>query len=91
MSQTICYVCYEVHVLAFLSSEQTVNGFYDSLDDINVLPLVETADIVSFCNLSIMEYGIDGACMVFNIQPVTYILTLTIYRKRLAIANVIDE
>ena len=34
----VCYISCEVHILAFLSAEKTVNSFDDHLDEINVLP-----------------------------------------------------
>ena len=38
-----------------------------------------------------MEDKVDGTGMVLNEQPVAHILTLTIDRQRLAMADVIDE
>ena len=38
-----------------------------------------------------MEYKVDGACVVLNIQPVAYVLALAIDRKRLLVADVVDE
>ena len=40
---SVCYIGDEVHILAFLSAEQSINGLDNHLDDIDVLPLVETA------------------------------------------------
>ena len=88
---SVCYVSDEVHILTFLSAEQTVNGLDDHLDDIDVLPLVETADVVSLGNLTLVENHIDGTGMIHYIQPVSHILTLTIYRQWLAMTDVVDE
>lgn len=38
-----------------------------------------------------MEDGINGSCMVFHIEPVAYIFSLAINRKRLAVVDVVDE
>ena len=81
----------EVHVLAFLASQQTVNGLDNHLDDIYVLPLVESADIVCVGNLALVEDKVDGACMVFYEQPVANVLALSIDWQRFAVANVVDE
>ena len=88
---SVSYVSDEVHILAFLSAEQTVNGLDDHLDDVDVLPLVETADVVSLGNLTLVENHIDGTGMIYYIQPVAHILTLTIYWQWLAMTDVVDE
>ena len=87
---SVGYVSDEVHILAFFSAEQTVNSLDDHLDDINVLPLVETTDVVSLGNLALVENHIDGTGMIYYIQPVAHILTLTIYRQWLAMTDVVD-
>ena len=38
-----------------------------------------------------MENHIDSTCMILNEEPVTNVLSLTIYRKRLTIADIIDK
>ena len=88
---SISYVGDEVHILAFLSAEQSINGLNDHLDDIDVLPLVETADVISLGNLTLVENHIDGTGMIYYIQPVAHILTLTVNRQWLAMTDVIDE
>lgn len=60
------------------------------MDNIDVLPLIETSDVISFCNLTIVEDGINSAGVIFYIEPVTNVLALSIDRKRLAVADVID-
>ena len=88
---SVCYVGDKIHILAFLSAEQTVHGLDNHLDDIDVLPLVETADVVSLGNLALVENHIDGTSMIHYIQPVAHILTLTIYWQWLAMTDVVDE
>ena len=88
---SVCYISDEIHILAFLSAEQSINGLDNHLDDIDVLPLVETADVVSLGNLTLVENHIDGTGMIYYIQPVAHVLTLTIYRQWLAMTDVVDE
>ena len=88
---SVCYISDEVHILAFLSAEQTVNSLDNHLDDIDVLPLVETADVVSLGNLTLVENQIDGTGMIYYIQPVAHILTLTIYWQWLAMTDIVDK
>ena len=40
---SVCNISNEIHILAFLSAEQSIHGLDYHLDDIDVLPLVETA------------------------------------------------
>ena len=91
MTETVCYVCDEVHILTFLTAEQTVNGIDNNLDDIYVLPLVETTNIISLGNSSLMEDKVDSTGMILNEKPVANILALTIYRQWLTIAYIIDK
>ena len=91
MAGAVCHVCNEIHVFTFLAFEQTVNRVDDNLDDVDVLPFVETADIIRLGNLAIVEDDIDGTCMVFYIQPVAHVFTLAVYRKRFAVAYIVDE
>lgn len=79
----------KVKVGALRSAEQTVDGLDDGLDDVDVLPLVETADVIGLGYLSVMENHIDSTCMVDDIQPVAHVLALAVDRKRLAVADVL--
>ena len=81
----------EVEVLALLPSEQPVDGLYDNLDDVDVLPLVEASDVVCFGNASVVEDDVDGPCMVLHIEPVADVLPLAVYRLRFAVADVVNE
>ena len=91
MTGTVCHVGDEVHILAFLSAEQAINGVDKHLDDVDVLPFVETTDIVGISNLSLMENQVDGTGMIDDIEPVANVLTLAIDRQRLTMADIIDE
>ena len=46
VSGTVGHEGNQVHILAFLSAQQTIDGLNHHLDDINVLPLVETTDVI---------------------------------------------
>ena len=52
---------------------------------------VETANVVSLGNLALMENHIDGTGMIYYIQPVAHVLTLTIYWQWLAMTDVVDD
>ena len=72
-------------------AQQAVNGLNDNVDNINILPFVEATDIVSLGNLTFVKDDVNSSCMILYKQPVTYILTLTIYGKGLALTDIVDE
>ena len=91
MAQAVSDVGDEVHVLAFRAAEEPVNSLDDDLDDVDVLPFVEPADIVRFSNLSVMENHVDGAGVIFHEEPVAHVLALAVDRQRLLVTDVVDE
>ena len=74
MTCTVGNIGYKFQRVSLRISEQTVDCLDDDLDDINILPLVETADIVCVGNLSVVENDINGTCMVDYIKPIADIL-----------------
>ena len=91
MTETVGDVGDEVEIFSFLTTEEAVNGIDDYLDDVDVLPLVESSDVVCLCHLALMEDDVDGSGVIYYIQPVAYVLTLAIDWERLAVADVVDE
>ncbi len=91
MAGTVGDVGDEVLIFALLTAEQTVDGLDDDMNDVDILPLVEAADVIGVGNLTLMEDEVNGAGVVFNIKPVAYILTLSIDGERLAVADIVDE
>ena len=81
----------QIHILVLLAPQQTVDSLNQYLDDIDILPLVEAADVIGLASLSLMEDKIDGTCMILDIEPVAHVLTLTIDRQRLTVADIIDK
>ena len=91
MAGTVGDVGDEIHVLPFLATQQAVNGVDEDTDDVDVLPLVEAADVVGVGNLSSMENHVDGTGMVLHVEPVAHVLALAIDGKGTAMADVVDE
>ena len=91
VAQAVRHVGDEVQVFAFGAAEELVDGLDHDLDDVDVLPFVEAADVVGFGNLSVMENHVDGTCVVFDKEPVAYVFALAVNRERLLVANVVDE
>ena len=83
--------CYQVIISTLRTTKQTVNSPDQNLDQIYVLPFIESADVVRLGDLSIMENQVYGLGVVLDIEPVAHVLPLTVDRQRAALTDVIDE
>ena len=72
-------------------AEQAVDGLNHHFHDVDVLPLVEAADVVGVAGLAPVENHVDGAGVVDHIEPVAHIFPLAIDGQGLAVADVVDE
>ena len=88
---SIGYVSYQIQVSTLRATEQSINSLDNHLDDVDVLPLVEAADVVCVSHLALMEDKVDGTCVVFHIEPVADVEALAVDGKRLAMADIVDE
>jgi|GEM_PF-6220009 hypothetical protein len=91
MTEAVGNISNEVQLLTFLTSKKTINCLDDSMDDVDVLPLVEATDIVSLCNLAVVEDSVNSTSVINNIEPVANVLTLTIDREWFTVANVVNK
>ena len=91
VAQTVGHVGNQIHVFTLLAAQQTVHRVNHHLDDVNVLPLIETAYVIRLRRLAVMENHVDGPRMILHIQPVAHVFPLAIHRQRLAVTNVVDE
>ena len=90
MSSTVSNISYQIYISTLRTSKESINRINQNFDNINVLPLVETTNIIGLCYLAIMEDGIYSTSVINNIQPVAHILTLTIHRQRFTVADIIN-
>lgn len=81
----------ERQILAFLTSQKSVDGLDEDFDKVDVLPLIEASDVIGFGYLSLMENEVDGASMVLDVEPIPHILPFPIDGKGLFVAYVVDE
>jgi len=91
VAQAVGHIGDKVHVLAFGAAEEPVDRLDDDLDDVDVLPFVEPADIVRLGNLPVMENHVDSAGVVFHEEPVAHVLALAVNREGLLVTDVVDE
>ena len=55
VTETVCDIGDKVKVLTLLTPKLAVNGFDESLNDVNILPLIEAADVISLGDCTFME------------------------------------
>ena len=91
MAETVGDISDKIETMPLRIAEDAVYRLDHHLDEVDVLPLVESADVVGFGDAALMEYEVYRAGMVLDIEPVTHVLTLSIDRKRLAVTDIIDK
>ncbi len=91
MTGSVCNVGDEVEIFTLCPAEKSVNGVDHDLDDVDILPFVETADVVGFSYLAFMEDEVDCSCMILHVKPVPYVLALAVNWKRLSVLDIVDE
>ena len=91
MAKAVGDVGNQVQVFAFGAAEQLIDGLDDDLDDVDVLPFVEAADVVSFSNFAVVENHVNRTGVVFDKEPVANVFALAVNRERLLVADVVDE
>ncbi len=87
----VCDVGDKVHVCTFRAAQEPVYGVNEHLDDVDVLPFVEAANVVGFGNLTLMENEVDCPGVVLNVEPVTDVLAFAVYRQGFPVTDVVDE
>ena len=91
MPRAVCNVGNKVLARTLRITQQAVYRLDDNLDQVDILPLVEAAYIVRIGHTSLMEYEVDGTCVILHIEPVAHILTLAVDRQRTAVTDVVYE
>lgn len=91
MTGAVGHECDEVIRMSLRVTEKPVDGADYDTDQIDILPFVEAPYIIGVGNASVVEYSIDRAGMVLDVEPVAHVLSLAIYWQRFAMADIIDE
>ena len=63
----------------------------DRLNDLDILSLVVAADIICLKESALLLDHIDALAVIFNIEPVTYILAVAVNRQGFSVKSVIDH
>ena len=91
MAGAVRHIGDEVVVGAFRTAQEAVGDADEGLHDVDVLPLVEAADVVGLGDLPFVEDQVDGAGVVLHVQPVADVLALAVHGQRLAVPDVVDK
>ena len=91
MPGTVRHIGDEVHVFAGGAVQQPVHGIDEHLHDVDVLPLVEPADVVGLGDLPLVEDQVDGAGVVLHVQPVADVLAPAVHGQGFPVPDVIDK
>ncbi len=68
-----------------------VKQITDGMNDVQVLFLVMTADVVGLADGTSGDHGIKRSGVIFHIEPVTDLVTLAVHRQRFAIQRIEDD
>ena len=91
VSGTVGDVGDELLAFAFGVAQEPIDGADDDFNQVDVLPFVESADIVGFGDAAFVEDQVDGAGVVFDVEPVADVLAFAVNGQRSAVADVVDE
>ncbi len=78
---------FNVRNIAFVHTQLGEN----ELGNLHVRSLVVPTDVINLPLPAAMENKIDRPAMIFHLQPISYIQSITIYRYRLLVEQVRDE
>ena len=91
MAKTIGNVSDEIHILTFLAAKKSINCVNQNFDNVDILPLIKSTDIISIGNLAFVENSINCSCVILNIEPVTHIKAFAVNGQRFAMTDVINK
>ena len=91
VARTVCDVGDETLRIALRVTEDAVRCLDYHLDKVDVLPLVEAADVVRIGHLPLVENEVDGPRVVLHVKPVANVLALAVHRKGPAVPDIVDE
>ena len=95
MTFSVCYILDKVIAKLLFSGITVIKLFSENIDnslnDLDILLLIVSADIVCLEESSLLLYHVDRLCMIFNKEPVTNILTVTVHGKILTCKCIVDH
>src|SRR3954462_4974493 len=65
-----------------------VQNLQDRFNHLYILPLIASADIVNSTRQAFLKRQLDGAAMILNVNPISRIKPVSVYRNRLVVQGV---
>ena len=65
--------------------------FADELNDVDICHFVMTADVIHLAYPSLMDNEIYRLAVILNVEPISYVLALSVHGKRLVVKRVRDH
>src|SRR5690606_31618927 len=90
MSGTILHEGDELFGCACWTVKLLIHLLTQFLDEIDILPLIESSDIVCFSIPSLMKDKVYRFGMINDVQPVPCIFAIAIDGKRLVVQNIVN-
>ena len=91
MPSTICNIGDELIRVALGVAKSLIYGLNQQAYEVDIAPLVEASDIISVGYLALVEDKVYGTSMVYDIEPVTHVLSRTVDRKGTTQDNILNE
>ena len=91
VAESVGDIGYEMVGMPLRVPEHPVNSLDYDLYEVDVLPLVESPDVVCVGNFAFMEDEVDCPRVVLHEQPVAHVLPLAVHGQRLSVAYIVYE
>ena len=88
---SILFLLFQYLTIFRMLSHQTMYSSNGQFNNFKIGLFVMSTHIVYFAFYSLTHYQINSFTMVFYVQPIAYITTVTIYRKFLSFKNILDN
>ena len=95
MSFSVSHVSDQLVAYQFFSwisiRQHLLKGIQDNVNDLDVLLLVVSADVITLAQLAFLLNHVNCFRMIVYIEPVTDIFTVTVYRQRFSLQCIVDH
>ena len=91
VARTVGNVGNQAQRVALGVTQNAVHGLNHNLDEVDVFPLIEAANVVGFSHFALVENKVNCAGVVFDIEPIAHILALAIDGQGFALADIVDK
>ena len=91
VSQTVGDIVDQLEGVALGSPQVIISNGNELVDNFYVFDLVVHTDIVGFSQFAFLENQIYGCHMVFDIEPISYIFSITINGQCPFLNDILDE